>query len=124
MSRTARRAVPALLALAFLSSPLYVARTAEESAQNKNAPQSDRPAGVLFAKHCDTCHGKDGRAKTFKAKLNHARDLTDASWQAGVSDEHLYNSISNGRGKMPAWGKKLSGAEINALVAYVRGLKK
>jgi mono/diheme cytochrome c family protein len=82
-----------------------------------------RPATVLFAKHCDTCHGKDGLAKTFKAKFNHARNLTDGAWQAGVSDEHLYNSISNGRGKMPAFGKKLSEAEINSLVTYVRSLK-
>jgi cytochrome c oxidase cbb3-type subunit III len=124
MRSTARRAAPVVLAFVCLSSSLYFARTAELSRQNKNAQQGNRPASVLFAKHCDTCHGKDGQAKTFKAKFNHARNLTDPQWQAGVSDEHLYNSISNGRGKMPAWGKKLSEAEINSLVAYVRGLKK
>jgi mono/diheme cytochrome c family protein len=36
----------------------------------------------------------------------------------------MFNSISNGRGKMPGFGKKFSEAEINALVAYVRKLKK
>jgi mono/diheme cytochrome c family protein len=90
----------------------------------KSAAQNNVDAGVLFEKHCDTCHGKDGRAKTFKAKFNHARNLTDAKWQAEVSDERLFNSISNGKGKMPAWGKKLSEAQINSLVAYVRSLKK
>lgn len=79
-------------------------------------------AGALFEEHCATCHGKDGQAKTFKAKFNHARNLTDAKWQAEVSDERLFNSITNGKGKMPAWG--LSEAQINALVAYVRTLKK
>jgi mono/diheme cytochrome c family protein len=78
----------------------------------------------LFAKNCATCHGKDGRAKTFKAKFNHARDLTDPEWQGSVTDERLFNSISNGRGHMPAWSKKLSETEINSLVAYVRQLKK
>ena len=78
----------------------------------------------LFAKNCATCHGKDGKAKTFKAKFNHARNLTDSAWQANVSDERLFNSITIGRGHMPAWGKKLSEAEINSLVAYVRQLKK
>ena len=78
----------------------------------------------LFAKNCATCHGKDGKAKTFKAKFNHARDLTDPKWQVSVTDERLFNSITNGRGHMPAWGKKLSEPEINALVAYVRQLKK
>ena len=56
--------------------------------------------------------------------FNHARDLTDPKWQAIITDEHIFTSISKGKGKMPAWGKKLSEAEINALVAYVRTLKK
>ena len=86
--------------------------------------QKDPDANSLFAKNCATCHGKDGRAKTFKAKLNHARNLTDPEWQASVTDERLFNSITNGRGHMPAWGKKLTEAEINSLVAYVRQLKK
>ncbi len=92
------------------------------------APPTDKPAPTaaakLFAKNCATCHGKDGHAKTFKAKFNHARDLTDAKWQADVSDERIFNSISAGRGDhMPAFGKKFSKAEINTLVAHVRSLK-
>ena len=86
--------------------------------------QKDPDANTLFSKNCATCHGKDGKAKTFKAKLNGARNLTDPAWQANESDERLFNSITNGRGHMPAWGKKLSEAEINSLVAYVRQLKK
>lgn len=86
--------------------------------------QKDSDASTLFEKNCSTCHSKDGQAKTFKAKFNHARNLTDSEWQASVSDERLFNSISNGRGHMPAWGKKLTESEINSLVAYVRQLKK
>jgi cbb3-type cytochrome c oxidase subunit III len=86
--------------------------------------QKDPDASALFAKNCATCHGKDGQAKTFKAKFNHARNLTDPEWQTSVTDERLFNSITNGRGHMPAWGKKLSEAEINSLVAYVRQFKK
>lgn len=83
-----------------------------------------REAAALFKDKCASCHGKDGRAKTFKAKFNGARNLTDAAWQESVTDERLYNSITNGRGKMPAFGKKFSDAEIESLVAFVRGLKK
>jgi cytochrome c oxidase cbb3-type subunit 3 len=86
--------------------------------------QKEPDGNSLFAKNCASCHGKDGKAKTFKAKFNGARNLTDSAWQANVSDERLFNSITNGRGHMPAWGKKLSEAEINSLVAYVRQLKK
>ena len=81
-------------------------------------------AGSLYNKRCAECHGKDGRSKSFKGKLTHARNLTDAEWQERVSDERIYNSISNGKEKMPAFGKKLSEAEINSLVTYVRNLKK
>jgi mono/diheme cytochrome c family protein len=81
-------------------------------------------AAELYTKDCASCHGRDGRAKTFKAKLNHARNLTDPEWQGRVSDERIFNSIMNGKGKMPVFGKKLSEQEIDSLVAYVRGLKK
>lgn len=83
-----------------------------------------RSAAELYSKNCASCHGRDGRAKTFKAKLNHARNLSDPEWQDRVSDERIFNSIMNGKGKMPAFGKKLSEQEINSLVPYVRGLKK
>ena len=85
---------------------------------------SAKSAAELYAKKCATCHGNDGRAKTFKGKLKHTRDLTDPEWQDKAGDERIFNSIMNGKGKMPAFGKKLSEQEINALVPYVRGLKK
>lgn len=87
--------------------------------------QAERDAVSLYKASCATCHGKDGRAKTFKAKLNGARNLADAVWQESVTDERIFNSISNGRGKkMPAFGNKYSQTEIESLVAHVRGFKK
>jgi len=91
-------------------------------AESSAIPESD--ARSLYNKRCADCHGRDGRSKSFKGKLTHARDLTDAQWQDRVSDERIYNSISNGKEKMPAFKKKLSEAEINSLTAYVRNLKK
>jgi cytochrome c6 len=81
-------------------------------------------AKSTFDSKCATCHGKDGRGKTFKGKLTHARDMTDGQWQNDVTDERLFNSISNGRGKMPAFKKKLSEAQIDELVAYVRRFRR
>lgn len=108
-----------------LATLLGVARTAAPpSSQGQQKTPGARDAATLYAKNCATCHGKDGQAKTFKAKFNHARNFTDAAWQQSVSDERLFNSISNGKGKMPTFGKKFSEGEINALVAFVRQLKK
>jgi mono/diheme cytochrome c family protein len=85
---------------------------------------SARSAAELYSKNCASCHGKDGRAKTLKGKLKHARNLADSEWQGRVSDERIFNSIMNGKGKMPAYGKIISEQEIDALVTYVRALKK
>jgi len=88
------------------------------------AANNQPTAAGIFAKRCASCHGKDGRARTFKAKFNHARDLTDPLWQDEVSDERLFNSIMNGKKKMPAYRKKLSESQVNSLIAYVRTLSR
>jgi mono/diheme cytochrome c family protein len=113
--------VATLVGVCFAFSP---GRAAHAEDDNEATQRGGLDAGTIYAKSCATCHGKDGRAKTLKARFNNARNLTDAEWQADVSDERLYNSISNGRGKMPPFRKRFSEDEINGLVAYVRRLKK
>jgi mono/diheme cytochrome c family protein len=107
-----------IFAVAFSVSLTSLAMTGET---NRSSAQN---AAELYAKHCASCHGKDGRAKTFKAKLNHARDLSDRAWQDDASDERIFNAIMNGKRKMPGFSKKLSEPEIDALVSYVRALKR
>ncbi|MEP6741616.1 MAG: cytochrome c [bacterium] len=111
-----------LLLAAFVAGyPGFRAATSPSSTPG-NLPAAD--AAQLYEKQCASCHGKDGRAKTIKGKLKHARNLTDGEWQEKVSDERIFNSIMNGKGKMPAYSKKLSQQEIESLVTYVRTLKK
>jgi len=95
-----------------------------KSARASAASSSAGDVGATFNSKCAKCHGHDGRGKTFRGKHIHARDLTEANWQNDVSDERLFNSISNGRNKMPAFKKQLSESDIDALVLYVRRLKK
>ncbi|HEV7743502.1 MAG TPA: cytochrome c [Pyrinomonadaceae bacterium] len=83
-----------------------------------------RSAGSLYSNNCASCHGRDGGARTSRGRRNHSRNLKDPEWQERVSDERIFNSIMNGKGKMPGYSKKLSEKEIDALVAYVRGLRK
>ena len=124
MKKILMRGALTALGLGCILAFLYTGYSANATSQKNTSQPKTVAASVLFDKHCDTCHGKDGQAKTFKAKFNHARNLTDAKWQAEVTDERLFNSISNGKGKMPTFGKKLTEPQINGLVAYVRGLKK
>lgn len=86
----------------------------------------DRPASQLYRRHCVSCHGNDGKAKTSKGRFSHARNLTDAEWQTDVSDARIFNSIMNGRnvrGNMPAFSDKLNEKEVNSLVTFVRAFK-
>lgn len=79
---------------------------------------------TIYNRQCVSCHGRDGRGRTRKGRQTKARDMTDASWQDDISDERLFNSISNGRGKMPAFRKKISENDIDALVAYIRRMRR
>ena len=77
-------------------------------------------AGALWAQHCASCHGKDGSGSTAMGKK---LGLKDYSKDQGFSDAEAANVIKNGKGKMKAY-KQLSDADVKALVAYVRSLKK
>src|SRR2546426_10886295 len=72
-------------------------------------------AKTTFDAKCATCHGKYGRGTTSNGKLCNDRDLTGGGWQYVVSDERLFNSLSNARNKMPALEKRLSATPIAAL---------
>lgn len=89
-----------------------------------NAAASAANAGATYNAKCVKCHGRDGRGKTTQGRRTHARDMTDANWQNDVTDERLFNSISNGRGKMPSFKKSLNENQIDELVSYVRRLRR
>lgn len=89
----------------------------------------------LFLHHCAACHGNEGKgngpfASRIAAMSNHAivRDLTNASYMSGLTDEKLYATISLGGGhfkkavQMPGWNLTMTPAQMKNLVAYVRTL--
>ena len=78
-------------------------------------------AGALWAQHCASCHGKDGSGSTTMGKKLGLKDYTK---EQGFSDAEAANVIKNGKGKMKGYKDKLSDADVKALVAYVRSLKK
>ena len=80
-------------------------------------------AAALFKSKCAMCHGADGSGDTPAGKSMKARDLRSAEVQK-QSGEDLEKTINNGKGKMPAYKGKLKEAEIDALVKYIKTLKK
>jgi mono/diheme cytochrome c family protein len=80
----------------------------------------------LFDEKCARCHGADGRGHTMIGSMLGAPDFTDEKWWKGEekSERQFVHSITNGKGDMPAFGKKLSRREISSLADYVRAFRK
>ena len=118
-----------LLACAWQASPASRAvrqdGAGEKKAESSPPGQSAR-AKVLFGERCARCHGADGRGRTALGQMLEAPDFTDEAWWGGAerSGERLVRSITEGRGEMPAFGRKLSRREIGSLAEYVRGFRK
>jgi mono/diheme cytochrome c family protein len=83
--------------------------------------QSD--AAKVYKTNCALCHSADGSGDSASGKALKAKDLRSPEVQ-GKSDAELTEVITKGKGKMPAFGQKLSADVIKSLVAYIRELPK
>jgi|SRR3954452_9301408 mono/diheme cytochrome c family protein len=82
-----------------------------------------------WEKHCQKCHGPDGKGNTRMGKQSGAKDYTDPKVQAEMTDEKAVKVIKEGitekgKKKMDPYGDKLKDDEIKALITYIRGFKK
>jgi mono/diheme cytochrome c family protein len=82
-------------------------------------------ARTIFNGKCARCHGTDGQGDTVLGNMLEVPDFTKGSWwsEHGNTDE-LVDTIKNGSGDMPAFGKKLTKPEISLLADYVRHFNK
>ena len=72
----------------------------------------------IFARTCAACHGPDGGGVI-------GPNLTDNAWIHGGTIAEIHAVVSEGvlaKG-MPAWGRQLTPAQVNAAVAYVWSLQ-
>lgn len=75
-------------------------------------------AAATYKAKCAMCHGADGKG----GKMG-TRDFAAPEVKA-ETDAQLTDIITKGKGKMPAYGGKLSDADIKGLVDHVRSLAK
>jgi mono/diheme cytochrome c family protein len=107
-----------LLLCAWQALPASREKTAVEDGESAQTP-------ALFRERCARCHGEDGRGQTVIGRMVNAPNFTDESWWNEEKDERRFaRSITEGRGEMPAFGKKLTRPEIRALAAYVKTFRK
>jgi mono/diheme cytochrome c family protein len=85
--------------------------------------QAQNDAAKTFKANCMVCHSEDGSGSTPAGRGLKAKDLRSAGVQA-KTDAEITDTIAKGKGKMPAFGAKLSADQIKAVVAYVRQLPK
>ena len=86
------------------------------------APAFAQGAGAATYKaKCQMCHGADGQptmaGKSMKAMPFNSPELKQASTAS------LIASVTNGKGKMPAYAGKLTDSQIKEVVGYVRTLQ-
>jgi len=82
-----------------------------------------------WEKHCQKCHGADGKGQTKMGRQSGAKDYSDPKVQAELTDEKAIKIIKEGvvekgKKKMDPYGDKLNDEEIKALVAHIRSFKK
>ena len=83
----------------------------------------DGPA--VFENNCASCHGSDGRAQTPQGRKMKAHDLresrlTDAEIERQIREG---SKIKTGVSVMPAFGRDLTDAEIQALIVKVKSFR-
>ena len=78
-----------------------------------------KAGATIFADNCASCHGEDGKGSHDVGAPN----LTDAVWLYGGDHATLVQTVTNARfGVMPAWGQRLSKADVAAAATYVHQL--
>ena len=104
-----RLAVAAGLCLS-LAAPLAGAPSA--FAADETVSEADRKAGQkAYKRFCSHCHGLD-----LKNPGTASFDLR--KWPSGQHDRFV-DTVSNGKGDMPAWGDILRPEEIEVIYAYI-----
>jgi hypothetical protein len=76
---------------------------------------------LTWRQQCTTCHGTSGKGDGQMGPMVKAPDLTNAQWQAAISDAEMGALIKSGRNRMPKFD--LPDPVIAGLVAHVRSLR-
>jgi cytochrome c6 len=80
-------------------------------------------AEATYKAKCQMCHGPDGKGETPTGKAMKVKDFSSEDVQK-MSDADLTGIITNGKNKMPGYGKSLKPEQVKELVGYIRSLAK
>src|SRR5262245_61637047 len=84
-------------------------KSAKMHSDQEGMKETSRAGGVLFRRHCQRCHGTDGKGVAGKLDSPEPPDFTRRAWQDEQSNARLLKSILGGKKPgMPAFGKDLN----------------
>ncbi|HEY2847521.1 MAG TPA: cytochrome c [Pyrinomonadaceae bacterium] len=72
---------------------------------------------ALYVQNCARCHGADGKSETALGRKYKADDIS-----GGVGVNKTTRIVTNGKGRMPSFKKRLSAAQIAQIANYVNSL--
>ena len=75
-------------------------------------------ANPVYEKNCAKCHGKTAEGRHFGGPSLASEKVS------GATPDELSKIISDGKGRMPKYGAKLSAGEIDTLVRQIKSLPK
>src|SRR5712692_11538921 len=78
---------------------------------------------AIFKSKCAICHGADGKGQTPTRRSLKVSDLISKDVQK-QSDAELQKIIADGKGTMPSFKSALDQSSIDALIVFIRSLKK
>ena len=107
---TVSRFLPAALTFAMLGAPLSRAADGAE----------------VFATHCASCHGLDGKARTPAGKKLNARDLSESKLTDAEIAHQILEGVKDKKGtpRMPAFKEKVAPADVAALVTHMKTFRR
>jgi mono/diheme cytochrome c family protein len=100
----------------------FAAAVAAMSVLAASVARADVPPKRLYAKYCASCHGADGSGNSEMAtgtlqlpadKLNLGR-----AEAAGITRDQKREILLNGKGKMPAYDKRLAPDQVDPVLDY------
>jgi len=112
-----------LLSGYYLDNGILDGQTLPKTSRPTSPPEKAKPIKAIYKQHCVKCHGIDGRAHTAEGDIAGAQDFTKSEWRDKVGTQRIINSITHGRGQMPAFGKKLREEQIKSLSVFVLAFK-
>ena len=90
---------------------LFACAAADGSSTDTATPIS--PGESIFTNQCVMCHGRKGNLN-----MSGAKDLT----KSVLTEEEMIAIVTNGKGGMIGFGKKLSKKQVEEVVDHVRTL--